>query len=294
MELHTVKFDADRQDLSCTVTVPLDSSFGIAVGVKYQGKDVHIRKNEILMDGQGAIDVVDDKYAVFRLSSDGNEGIEGHEVKSVTDGMTVKELSYKFNLPAEDLEGTGPRIYLCDTLNGVTIKYPVGSETGKSPTFTDKYNIDWPLILIGKDTTANKWTYAGIYTYMYGVGADGTPDYNKPVARVWREGGRNRYNYGLEVPNADYTNWVRANEFTVPDNGMFLYLTGYLQYKTDAHFDYTYIERISCDFGLVVQEMDNGTMEGYGDDYIFKNTTNLSGTYTDGTDFSYTVPVVDN
>jgi len=78
MKLYTAKFDADRQDLSCTVTVPLDSSFGVAVGVKYQGKDVEIRKNEILLDGQSAIDLVDDKYAVFRLSSDGNVGTEGH------------------------------------------------------------------------------------------------------------------------------------------------------------------------------------------------------------------------
>lgn len=41
-----------------------------------------------------------------------------------------------------------------------------------------------------------------------------------------------------------------------------------------------------------MNKKDIGIVEGYGDDYIFKNTTNLSGTYADGTDFSYTVPVV--
>lgn len=80
MKLYTAKFDADHPEVSCTVTVPLDSSFGVAVGVKYQGKDVKIQKNEVLLDGQNAIDVVDNKYAVFKLSSDGNVGIESYQV----------------------------------------------------------------------------------------------------------------------------------------------------------------------------------------------------------------------
>lgn len=188
MKLYTTKYDADRPSTK-SVEVPLNSSFGVAVGVSYEGNEVNLKQNEVVLkDAAGntieASNTVADKYLVFDLTTNGEEGFDKYSVASTTDGMTVKELSYKFNIPAEDLEGTGPRIYLCDTLNGVTIKYPVGSETGKSPTFTDKYNIDWPLILIGKDTTAGKYTYAGIYTYMYGVGADGTPDYNKPVARV--------------------------------------------------------------------------------------------------------------
>lgn len=74
---------------------------------------------------------------------------------------------------------------------------------------------------------------------------------------------------------------------------MFLYLTGYLQYKTDAHFDYTYTERIDRQFDLIVNKSDLGEIEGYGDKYILDQTVTLSGTYADDTAFSFTVPVVE-
>lgn len=41
-----------------------------------------------------ASDVIDDKYLVFRLSSDGEAGYDKYSVASTTDGMTVKELSF--------------------------------------------------------------------------------------------------------------------------------------------------------------------------------------------------------
>ena len=222
MKLYTAKFDADHQDLSCTVTVPLDSSFGVAVGVKYQGKDVEIRKNEILLDGQGAIDVVDDKYAVFRLSSDGNAGVDSYEVKSVTDGMVVVEKSFKHVLTEEEA-AQNPYMVKCETLNGLTIAPPMSDTKGKSPIYDDRKPHGWPLLLLAmKDGEA---VYAGTPTYMYGVGADGNVDYSKPIAFIQTGSGAGfgKTRYELKVPNESYTNWVYGNEFTVPENGMFLY-----------------------------------------------------------------------
>lgn len=294
MKLYTAKYDADRPSTK-SVEVPLNSSFGVAVGVKYNGEDVNLKQNEVLLDGElSASDVIDDKYLVFKLSSDGEAGYDKYSVASTTDGMTVVEKSYKYYLTPQEIS-SAQQAFKCDTLNGVTIQYPVGSTTGQSPVFSDKYNIDWPLILIGKDTSANKWTYAGVPTYIYGLGADGQPDYSKPIAQIGRSNqGFTNYYYTLKVPNAEYTNWIYANEFTVPENGMWLCKSvASYQYPTESHYDYTYTERISRQFDLYVKKADKGKIEGYGDEYVFKNTVNLSGTYADDTEFSFEVPVVE-
>lgn len=129
---------------------------------------------------------------------------------------------------------------------------------------------------------------------MYGVKADGTLDDAKPIARVWRSGGFGTYYYNLEVPNPSYTGWIKANEFTVPDNGMFIYSTGNILVKTDAHYDYTYTERIDRQFDLIVNKSDLGEIEGYGTNYIMENTITLAGTYNDDTTFNYTIPVIND
>lgn len=94
MKLYTAKYDADRPSTK-SVEVPLNSSFGVAVGVKYNGEDVSLKQNEILLDGTlSASDMIDDKYLVFKLSSDGEAGYDKYSVASTTDGMTVKELNF--------------------------------------------------------------------------------------------------------------------------------------------------------------------------------------------------------
>lgn len=182
MKLYTAEYDAERPSSKC-VEAPLDSKFGVAVGVKYGGEDVKIRPGEILLNGVSADDALGDKYAVFELSSDGEPGYDAYDVATTTDGMTVVEKSYKYYLTPQEIS-SAQQWFKCDTLNGVTIKYPVGDTTGRSPLFSDKYNIDWPLILIGKDTSAGKWTYSGLNTYIYAVGEDGQPNTSRPVALI--------------------------------------------------------------------------------------------------------------
>lgn len=290
MKIYTAEYDADRPSTK-SVEVPLNSTFGVAVGVKYDGEDVKVRQNEILLDGLSADDALGDKYLVFRLSSDGEAGYDRYTVNTSTDGMTVVEKSYKYYLTPQEIS-SAQQWFKCDTLNGVTIKFPVGDTTGRSPVFSDKYNVDWPLILIGKDTSAGKWTYSGLNTYIYAVGEDGQPNTSRPVALIGRSNqGFANYYYTLQVPNAEYTNWVYANEFTVPENGMWLYKSSAsYMYPTESHYDYTYTERINRQFQLYVKKADKGEAEGYGENYVFKNTVNLSGTYADDTDFSYTLP----
>lgn len=94
------------------------------------------------------------------------------------------------------------------------------------------------------------------------------------------------------MPNAEYTNWVYANEFTVPENGMWLYKSSAsYMYPTESHYDYTYTERITRQFKLYVKKADKGEVEGYGDKYVFDETVSLSGEFEDGEAFGYKVPV---
>lgn len=58
-------------------------------------------------------------------------------------------------------------------------------------------------------------------------------------------------------------------------------------------FDIQHHITISSQFDLFMNKKDSGVVEGYGDDYIFKNTSNLSGTSADGTDFNFIVPIVE-
>lgn len=106
MKLYTTKYDADRPSTK-SVEVPLNSNFCVAVGVSYEGNEVNLKQNEVVLkDAAGntieASNTVADKYLVFDLSTNGEEGFDKYSVESTTDGMTVKEMSYKFNLPAED------------------------------------------------------------------------------------------------------------------------------------------------------------------------------------------------
>ena len=55
----------------------------------------------------------------------------------------------------------------------------------------------------------------------------------------------------------------------------------------------TYNERISRKFELLVKKADNGEIDGYGDELIFKNTVELSGTNADDTSFDFVLPVVE-
>ena len=41
---------------------------------------------------------------------------------------------------------------------------------------------------------------------------------------------------------------------------------------------------------MYIKKTDKGEIEGYGDDYVFKNTVTLSGTYADDSEFSYALP----
>lgn len=94
------------------------------------------------------------------------------------------------------------------------------------------------------------------------------------------------------IPNADGT-ITKTDTWTITPDVKTVYVNVSVPgtYKT-ASIDYTYTERISRQFDLYVKKADKGEIEGYGDNYIIDQTATLSGTYADGSEFSYTVPVV--
>lgn len=87
---------------------------------------------------------------------------------------------------------------------------------------------------------------------------------------------------------------TKTDTWTIPPEckGVYVNVSVAASYNT-ASMDYTYTERISRQFDLYVKKADKGEIEGYGDEYVFKNTVNLSGTYADDTDFSFEVPTVE-
>ena len=298
MKLYTAKYDADRPSTK-SVEVPLNSSFCVAVGVSYEGNEVNLKQNEVVLKNAAgntieASNTVADKYLVFDLSTNGEEGFDKYSVASTTDGMTVVEKSFKHVLTQEEAD-QNPYMVKCETLNGLTIAPPMGNTTGKSPIYTDQKPHGWPLLLLAiQGGTA---IYAGKPTYMYGIDANGNIDYSKPIAFIQQSmSGWGKYFFELKVPNETHTNWIYGNEFTVPENGMYIYTTkpSAAQYHTGLHFDYTYTERIDRQFDLIVNKSDLGEIEGYGSNYIMENTITLAGTYNDDTTFNYTIPVIND
>lgn len=124
MKLYTAKYDADRPSTK-SVEVPLNSSFCVAVGVSYEGNEANLKQNEVVLkDSAGntieASNTVADKYLVFDLATNGEEGFDKYTVESTTDGMTVVEKSYKYYLTPTEIS-SAQQWFKCDTLNGVTI-----------------------------------------------------------------------------------------------------------------------------------------------------------------------------
>lgn len=78
MKLYTANYEATRPSTKA-ITVPLNSTFGVAVGVKYDGEDAEIKQDSLTLNGQPTDDVYAN-MAIFNLSSDGEAGMEKYTV----------------------------------------------------------------------------------------------------------------------------------------------------------------------------------------------------------------------
>lgn len=84
---------------------------------------------------------------------------------------------------------------------------------------------------------------------------------------------------------------VDSDRFVIPPN-CYCKLYGSATYG-EIHLTATYTKTMPLPvFTLFIDSKDNSTAEGYGDNYIIDQTATLSGTYADGSEFRYTVPVV--
>ena len=277
MKLYTAEYDADRPSTK-SVEVPLNSKFGVAVGVKYSGEDVKVRQNEILLDGLSASETLGDKYLVFKLSSDGEAGYDKYTVDTTTDGMTVKELNFK----TEDYQLSSGKAVISVALPPEWI----GVELYVDPTFSTNYDYSKnPFQACAKKADGTeRW---GQITYFLNEAGNTLAAINNKTQGFMDK------SQEFWIPNPDGS-ITKTDTWTIPPECKTIYVgvSTASSYQT-ASIDYTYTERIKRQFQLYVKKADKGEIEGYGDDYVFKNTVNLSGTYEDDTDFSFDVPIVE-
>lgn len=282
MKLYTANYDADRPSTK-SVEVPLNSTVRIGVGVKYEGEDVEVKQNEIVLkDSSGntieADDTAaDDKYAVFTLNTDDNEGYDKYSVESTTDGMTVKELTFD---PSTSLTaGKG-------VINAELPEDWIGVELYCNPTPSANYDYSKnPFQCVAKtEDNTERW---GMVTYF--LNAEGN---SVAVINNQTSGFVDKYQQ-FWIANPDGTITKSATWTITPDvKSVYVNISVPSQFVTASIYQ-TYAKRIQRQFDLMVNKSDLGEIEGYGDKYIIDQTATLSGTYADGSDFSFTVPVVE-
>ena len=286
MRLYTAEYDANRPTTK-QITVPTNSSFGVAVAVDYNGEPVKIKQREITLGGLSATDVYNDNYAIFKLSSDSNAGVESYTVASTTDGMTVKELSVhaEWNkseaMPKPDISAD------LSKWEGITITCDSTPSTNPDfPPFGVLFDKD-PATLSG----ARYWapTYFMVDGYAGGSGVYAMCQQNS-------KGFTDSY-YEIWMNKPDGSGIITGlSSLTIPANcyarcgfGTSTVGASYIH----AAMNGTYNERISRKFELLVKKESNGEIDGYGDELIFKNTVELSGVNADDTSFDFVLPVVE-
>lgn len=209
MVIQTVKYEILQPEPK-TIEVPLDSNFGVAIGIKYQGKDIHIKQNDVLLDGQEAIDVADNKYAVFKLSSDGNEGIESYQVDTGPVGIDYVDASAYAEKPI--LPSPANTTIACD------LSPLAGKAFVKSVITTDEEMLKAPFNLQVFNTEGEMQSTTGSPISIIYAG-----DANNPSASdlpIWRIQYKKNWGYRItwQKPNADYTDWINTEEpLVVPE-----------------------------------------------------------------------------
>ena len=282
MKLYTAKYDANRPSTK-SVEVPLNSNFCVAVGVSYEGNEVNLKQNEVVLkDAAGnsitASNTVADKYLVFDLNTSGEEGFDKYTVESTTDGMTVKELTFDPSISLTSGEGV---------INAELPEDWIGVQLYCNPTPSANYDYSKnPFqVCCKKADNTERW---GLVTYFLNAEGNAVAVINNQTS-----GFTDKYQQ-FWIANPDGT-VTKTDTWTItPDvKTVYVNISVPSSYVT-ASIDYTYTERIDRQFDLIVNKSDLGEIEGYGSNYIMENTITLAGTYNDDTTFNYTIPVIND
>lgn len=288
MKLYTAKFDAERPSTKC-VQAPLGSSFGIGIEVAYGGRAVPLTPQDMTLDGSGPDDVVGGEMAVFKASTPSAPGRAAHDVRLGFDSDIVWA-EFK-------TEGTGNRVNISADVpqfDGATFYAP-----GVQPDLSSAFDTPFVVAAYKEDGTSPTTGYPLVYVYSHDLlYPEADPTWGTPVLYVQTKKvtGTTTFRSYWYVPNATYTGWVSLEPgaaVTLPSN-CYVYATANMAASVVRHsMDTKWTQRIQRQFGLFVDAVDKGVIEGYGDEYVFKNTADLSGTYADGTGFSFNVPIVE-
>ena len=148
MNIYTANYDATKPTPRA-ITVPLNSNFGIGVGVCYNSKPVEITKDSLKLNDKSADDVLGN-MAIFNMESDGNEGRESYNVEVEAPGLPSKELVFSKSIELANGQGViresiadweGTELVIPDTTPKPDYDYSKNpfQAVAKSPSYDDRW-----------------------------------------------------------------------------------------------------------------------------------------------------------
>ena len=277
MKLYTAEYDADRPS-SKSVEVPLNSTFGVAVGVRWGGEPVRLSEGDVLVDGLSASDSLDGRWLVYKMETDGEPGLEAHEVRSSTDGLVVEDLSVYAEKTYEEAPSSAEFLSVdLAPLAGKVFAKPANVAYSSEDVWSK-----WPFAVVFENGEGTKQLYASADVVDRATGG-----------HLYRLQAKKSFSNAVySMQKASGGSWTAVTEFEVPEGSYLATSAGWPSTVRKAYVGAQYVERAVRQFKLYVKKADKGEIEGYGE-VVSKAAVNLSGTYADDTEFSYDVPLVE-
>lgn len=289
MKLYTANFDADRPSTKA-LEVPLNSNYAVGVKVTYGGRTVPLTTPDISMDNEAPYEILDDNTAVFQMTSPSSPSHEEHDIKLGFDSDIVWAEYHH--------EGEGNVVNVREDIpqfDGATFYAPDKPMDSLQKAFATPFAVN----AFKADDTSPTTGYPIVYIYTHDLlypAAD--PAWGSPVLSIAlrKTAGKQEFSMNWSVPNETYTEWTSippGTPVTFPKNCYIYAYSNMASSVVRTTISAQWTERIQRQFDLHIDNEDKGLFEGYGDKYIIDQTATLSGTYADGSDFSFTVPVVE-
>lgn len=289
MKLYTANYDADRPSTKA-LEVPLNSNYGVGVKVTYGGRTIPLTTTDISMDDEAPYEILNDNTAVFQMASPSSPSHEEHKIKlGFNSDIVWAEYSGEWEGNVVNVKEDIPQF------DGATFYAPEKPMDSLEEVFAAPFAVN----AYKQDETSPTTGYPTVYIYTHDLlYPEADPTWGTPVLSISykKAVGKQEFNLNWAVPNETYTGWNSISPgtpVTFPKN-CYIYAAGNMAasvVRTSISAQWT--ERIQRQFDLHIDNEDMGLFEGYGDKYIIDQTATLSGTYADGSDFSFTVPVVE-
>ena len=283
MKIYTATYEATKPSPQA-IDVPLNSDYGIAVGLTLNGNKIPLTENDVKL-GELSANRTLDGMAVFDMNSDGVEGREAYKVSTKTDGIDVVDGSAYAETPI--LPNPAMTTLICD------LSHLAGKEWEKPVITTDEEMLLAPFNLRVYNSEGEMQSTTGnpdIYIFI--DDGDGTPDPDD--APYWKMKYRktgSTYRVTWQKVNADHTGWENTDEpLVIPENAyaQSTYTFAAVLDTGKIVFDIQHHQMLKRQFQLYVDKKDMGYAEE-GAVFPDYGSITLSGTYSDDTPFSFDV-----